>query len=74
METALQRLWVTLLAVVCLVACGSSELMIDDEAMMWVAVYSPERIDIDATICIQICRRQCNLFRLTDGWRCFPIG
>ena len=53
MKTALQKLWVTLLAVVSLVACGSPEPMTDDEATMWVAAYSPERIDMDATIRIE---------------------
>ena len=31
MKTALQKLWVTLLAVVSLIACGSPEPMTDDE-------------------------------------------
>ena len=53
MKTALQKLWVTLLAVVSLVACGSPEPMTDDEATIWVAAYSPERIDMDATIRIE---------------------
>lgn len=53
MKTALQKLWVILLAVVSLIACGSPEPMTDDEATMWIAAYSPERIDMDATIRIE---------------------
>ncbi len=53
MKKVFQRLWITFMATVCLVACGSPEPMTDDEATLWVAAYSPERIDMDATIRIE---------------------
>ena len=53
MKSALQKLWITLLAVVCLAACGSPEPMNDEEAVKWIAAYSPEQIDMDAVIRIE---------------------
>lgn len=53
MKTALQKFWIAILAVVSFVACESKETMTPEEAAGWVAAYSPERIDIDATIRIE---------------------
>ena len=53
MKSALQKLWITLLAVVCLAACGSPEPINDEEAVKWIAAYSPEQIDMDAVIRIE---------------------
>ncbi len=53
MKSALQKSWIVLLAVLSLTACGSSEPMTIEESTKWVAAYSPEHIDMDATIRIE---------------------
>ena len=53
MRTALLKLWIAMLGVVCIVSCDSKESMSTEEAAMWVAAYTPERIDAGATIRIE---------------------
>ena len=54
MKTALLKIWIATLAMVSLVACDSQEPMTAEEAAGWVAAYSPERIDMDAEIRIEV--------------------
>ena len=53
MKTALLKFWIAMLGVVCIVSCGSNESMSTEEAAMWIAAYTPERIDAGATIRIE---------------------
>lgn len=53
MKSALLKLWIAMLAVVGVVSCGSKESMTTEEAAMWIAAYTPERIDMDNIICIE---------------------
>lgn len=53
MKSALLKFWIAMLAVVGIVSCGSKESMTTDEAAMWIAAYTSERIDMDDIICIE---------------------
>ena len=53
MRTALLKFWIAMLGVVCIVSCDSKESMSTEEAAMWIAAYTPERIDAGACIRIE---------------------
>lgn len=53
MKTTLLKFSIAMLAIVGIVSCGSEEPMSTQEAAMWIAAYTPERIDMDDTICIE---------------------
>ena len=53
MKSTLQKFWTVILAIVSLIACDSKEPMTSDEAADWVAAYSPERLDMNATIRVE---------------------
>lgn len=53
MKTTLLKLCIAILAIVGVVSCDSKELMTDQESAMWIAAYTPERIDMDETIRIE---------------------
>lgn len=53
MKTILLKLWIITIALIGLVACGSSETMTPAESTKWIAAYTPERIDMGAIIRIE---------------------
>lgn len=54
MKTALIRFCVAMLATLGIVACSSRESMSAEEVDRWIAAYTPERIDTDAVIRIEM--------------------
>lgn len=54
MKSTLVKIWITILMTFIIGACNYNETMPYEEAAIWVAAYSPERIDIDATIRIEV--------------------
>ena len=54
MKTALIRFCVAMLATLGIVACGSRESMTAEEVATWIAAYTPERIDADGVIRIEM--------------------
>ena len=53
MKTALLKFWFAMLCVMCIVSCDSKESMSTEEAAMWIAAYTPERVDMDDVIHIE---------------------
>ena len=53
MRTALLKFWIAMLTILGIVSCGSKESMSTQEAAMWIAAFTPERIDMDDTIRIE---------------------
>ena len=53
MRTARLKFCIAMLGIVCIVSCDSNESMSTEEAAMWIAAYTPERIDAGATIRIE---------------------
>ena len=53
MKTALLKIWIAML-VIGIVSCDSKESMTQQESATWIAAYTPERIDVEDNIRIEV--------------------